>query len=171
MLRYIGYAGYVLRHKWYVFREARKLGITKHGLLHDMDKFGPIRFYFYAHHFYDFWGRFKTNTRDKTGHYEAGMSGDWHFDIEVVNHVNENPHHWQYWAKKKARHIVGYGFEYSDPVPMPHVYLLEHVADMRGAGKAQGNPDILAYYRANGNKEILHPETRKELEMIIGYKG
>jgi hypothetical protein len=43
---------YVIRHKWYVFLECRKLGIGWLGLVHDWSKFRPSEFIPYARHFY-----------------------------------------------------------------------------------------------------------------------
>jgi len=53
-------------------------------------------------------------------------------------------------------------------LPMPHKYILEMVADWRGAGRAYGNPDTQNWYRLNKDKMILHQDTRREVEELLG---
>jgi hypothetical protein len=42
----------MMRHKWFVFIEACKLGIPWLGLIHDLSKFAPSEFIPYARYFY-----------------------------------------------------------------------------------------------------------------------
>jgi len=41
------------------------------------------------------------------------------------------------------------------------------LADWRGAGKAQGAPDITLWYEAHGHKMQLHPDTRRWVEGML----
>jgi hypothetical protein len=50
--KHLGYAWYVLRHKWYVFRECCKRGIWLQGLIHDWSKLLPDEWGPYAGFFY-----------------------------------------------------------------------------------------------------------------------
>lgn len=57
-------------------------------------------------------------------------------------------------------------------LPMPDCYRREMLADWRGAGRAQGTPDVRAWYRANQHKMRLHPETRAWIENeLFGSDG
>jgi len=40
----------------------------------------------------------------------------------------------------------------------------EMLADWRGAGRMQGTPNTAAWYGANGQKMLLHPDTRDWIE-------
>ncbi|MEW6726891.1 MAG: DUF5662 family protein [Bacillota bacterium] len=53
-------------------------------------------------------------------------------------------------------------------LPMPDRYRKEMLADWHGAGKAQGKPDTKAWYLANKDKMLLHPETRDWVEAQLG---
>lgn len=148
------YASYVLRHKWYVFRAAWKLGIPWRGLVHDWSKFLPSEWFPYARYFY---GR-KLDKDSKGYMHQPGV--DEAFDLAWLLHQHRNPHHWQFWMLTQD----------SDPykiLPMPEAVVREMVADWTGAGLAQGKPDILAWYEANKNKMKLHPDTRKRVEELL----
>ena len=54
-------------------------------------------------------------------------------------------------------------------VPMADRYRKEMLADWRGAGRAQGTPDTLAWYKANGGKMLLHRETRAWIEEQLNF--
>lgn len=159
--RYSTYLGYVLRHKWYVFTAACRLGIPWRGLVHDLSKFRPSEFLPYARHFYAPDGSQQTR-RDKTGYYKAGLSDDEAFDRAWLLHQHRNPHHWQFW-------VLALDDGGQNVLPMPGKYVLEMVADWRGAGLAQGHgDDVVPWYQANKDKMVLHPATRREVETLIG---
>ena len=82
MRAYIAYLISVLRHKWFVFIEAYKLGIPWLGVVHDLSKFRPAEFVPYAKYFY---GKRKMPTTQMA------------FDIAWLYHQKYNKHHWQYW--------------------------------------------------------------------------
>ena len=160
MAKYLKYLSYVLRHKWFVFLECVKLGIPFRGIVHDFSKFLPSEFFPYANHFA---GGIQTG-RNKTGYYKPTDTGDPDFDEAWFYHQKRNDHHWQYWC-----------FPDEDGHPpmvreMPIKCRKEMLADWRGAGKAQGTPDTLAWYKANGDKMTLGPETRAWVEEVIGYE-
>lgn len=52
---------------------------------------------------------------------------------------------------------------------MPDKYIREMVADWRGAGRALGKPDIVAWYVSNRDNIQLHPDTRKLVEYYLHY--
>jgi hypothetical protein len=149
----------LLRHKWFVFLEACKLGIPFLGLIHDISKFLPDEFIPYSR--YDF---------TKFGKNESGIQLE--FDKAWLKHQKRNKHHWQYWLllndsgdvirHKKLPYAVNYfegEFKQVEALPMPDRYIREMVADWRGAGRAYGNPDTKAWFIINKDKIILHPKT------------
>jgi len=149
MTKYFKYLRYVLRHKWFVFIECCKVGIPLRGFLHDMSKFLPSEFIPYARHFY---GK-DPRKRDKTGNPK--------FALAWLMHQKRNNHHWQFWLliEDGGDTIV---FE------MPLKYRKEMLCDWKGAGKAQGTPDTIAWYRANSHKLRLGPVTRIWIEEKLG---
>ncbi len=52
MNKHLNYAGYILRHKWFVLVECAKRGILWRGLMHDMSKLLPSEWVPYANFFY-----------------------------------------------------------------------------------------------------------------------
>ena len=47
---------------------------------------------------------------------------------------------------------------------MPVKYRLEMICDWYGAGKAQGTPGSVGWYKINSDKMRLHPNTRQSVE-------
>jgi hypothetical protein len=156
---YLRYLKYILRHKWYVFVACCELGIPFAGLTHDLSKLRLSEFIPYARHFYGKGGDIRYG-RDKTGYYKAGDTGDEAFDRAWLYHQHRNPHHWQYWLLVQDE-------DPNKALAMPSRYLDEMLADWRGAGKAQGTPDTMAWYLAHRTKMVLHPETRVALEIML----
>jgi len=159
MTNYPKYLSYVLRHKWFVFVECCKLGIPLRGLTHDFSKLLPSEFFPYAHHFA---GGIKTG-RNKTGYYKPTDTGDPAFDNAWFLHQKRNDHHWQYWTMPSE------AGEPDKVLEMPTACRLEMLADWRGAGRAQRTPDTLAWYKQNGTKMLLGPDTREWVERMLGY--
>lgn len=161
MRRYWVYLKYVLRHKWFVFLEAKRLGILWRGITHDWSKFRPREFIPYARFFYNPDGS-NRSIRSKTGYYKPTDTGDDAFDFAWFCHQKANDHHWQWW-------MLPYDDGTMKTIPMSDAARREMLADWRGAGRAQGTPDTLAWYKANGHKMQLHPQTRDWIEEQIGY--
>lgn len=157
---HLKYLSYVLRHKWFVFVAACKLGIPWRGLVHDLSKFSPAEWFPYVEHFH---GKKAKAWRDNTGYYKPTDTGDPAFDVAWLHHANHNDHHWQYWTQveddQKSVKVH----------PMPDARRREMLADWRGAGRAQGKPDTLAWYTKNRDKMLLHPDTRAWIEEQLGY--
>jgi hypothetical protein len=154
------YLSYVLRHKWYVFLEAKKLDIPWLGFMHDMSKFRPDEWGPYVNFFY---GKKAANPRDATGYYKPTNTGDIAFDYAWLLHQKRNRHHWQYWClpNDDGTTVV---------LPMPERYLKEMLADWMGAGRAQGKPDCKAWYEANKHKIMLTVNERVWIELMLGAK-
>lgn len=157
MKKHLRYLGYVLRHKWFVFVECCRLGIPWRGLVHDLSRFFPSEWFPYAEHFY---GRRARVWRDETGYYRPTDTGDSAFDFAWFLHQKRNKHHWQWW-------VLPANGEGVKALEMPLAYRKEMLADWRGAGRAQGTPDVRAWYRANRERMLLHPEVRAWVERML----
>lgn len=185
MRRHLQYLKYVLRHKWFVFKAGREIGVPLLILIvHDWDKFLPDEWFAYARTFY------KPN-----GEKQYVESVD--FAAAWMKHQHRNKHHWQYWLTRlggrpiretnvlvwdrgEAQAVVerekdgGTILELVDcafglfPQPMPDVYRREMLADWRGAGAALGFPDTKDWYLKNRDTMILHDETRRWIESALG---
>jgi hypothetical protein len=160
--KYLQYAWYVLRHKWFVFMECCKLGIPWQGVIHDLSKFRPDEFVPYARHFY---GRPKA----KDGYIKSEDRGDLPMDLAWLKHQHRNPHHWQYWLPIATTRDE---FETLQPHEMPDNYRREMLADWKGAGRAQGRTmdgECQLWYQAHKSKIALHPDTQKWIEEQLDF--
>ncbi len=147
---------YLARHKYFVFLECCKLKVPWLSLIHDWSKFRPSEFIPYARHFYSN-GTNIQKGRDKTGYYQAGNTENDKFNFAWLLHQKRNAHHWQYWLLPMDDGSIKI-FE------MPLKYRKEMLADWRGAGKAQGTPDTIAWYDKNKYKMQLGEKTREWIE-------
>ncbi|HLV34808.1 MAG TPA: DUF5662 family protein [Spirillospora sp.] len=148
--RHLLHLRYLLRHKWYVFLECRRLRVPLWiALLHDWDKFLPDVWFAYA----------------RLNHPPANANQDRLRDAFVqakMIHQHRNKHHWQFWV-----FITDCGE--IKCLPIPDVYRRELLADWRGAGKSMGKPDLLGWYTECRETMRFHPETRAWLEAQLGY--
>lgn len=159
MKQHLAYLKYVLRHKWFVFWACMQLQVPFWiALTHDWTKFLPREWSPYVRQFYNEDGTKKPFIRDKTGAYDPSVQPV-EFQAAWLSH-QRNKHHWQAWV------LLG-DKGYLSALPIPRVYVREMVADWIGAGKAQGKADPKGWYAKNGNKMVLHLETRKYLEYIL----
>lgn len=158
---YLKYLSYVLRHKYYVFLECCKLGIPVRGLIHDWSKFLPSEFAPYAKYFYGKDDHAKKAVGDY-GYFKGEVDKtDYDFNMAWLLHQKRSPHHWQYW--------ILVGDEQDALFDMPDACRKEMLADWIGAGRAQGRPDTLAWYRNFRKKIELGAETRKWIEEKLNY--
>lgn len=170
MEKYIKYLQYVLRHKWYVMQECFKEGLFLRGIMHDMSKLRPSEFIPYANYFYGKKDSDIGKGRNSTGYYKPTDTGDKAFDFAWLLHQKRNKHHWQWWCLAQDED----GLKILD---MELTSILEMICDWVGAGKAQGHfsPksdryfETRKWYDMNKNKLQLSPETRKIIEVKIGY--
>lgn len=154
---------YLAKHKWYVYKAGRALGVGRRQLfIHDWSKLLPIEWFAYADYFF--------GQGVETFH-EAGKRTDpvaVAFDRAWAHHLRKNPHHWQCWVSGETA------------VSMPMKYIREMVADWAGAGAAQGKTDrmhVHRWYTENRSRMTLHPVTQDSVEMLIeeytgtGFEG
>jgi hypothetical protein len=153
------YLRYVLRHKWYVFVAACRLGVPWLGLLHDLSKFTPQEWVPYARHFFGPQRRPEGGTNaahDQDGYDAASIQAA--YDRAWLVHIHRNAHHWQHWVLLREGGVA-------TALPMPDRYRREMLADWIGAGRAQGSKSgARDWYVANRGKMQLHDETRAWVE-------
>jgi len=152
MKRYYQYLKYIIRHKWFVFLEGRKLGVPIYLLiLHDISKLRPSEFGAYARTFY---------APDGEASHEAE---DPKFNFAWLHHQKRNRHHWQYWVL-----LSDSGQRYS--LPMPDRYRREMLADWKGMDRIKGTSDVQTWYLKNIDNIRMHEETRTWIEDQLGVK-
>ena len=142
---HLRYLWYVLRHKYYVFLWACKLGIGWRGLLHDLSKFRPCEWFPYARHFYGMDAKSD----------EACIS----FLFAVHLHHKKNDHHHQWWVLPGDGPLVK-TWKMSEPA------VRELLADWLGVADALGT-DAWEWYLANGHRLMLHSDTRHIVETAL----
>lgn len=156
---HIKYLWYIIRHKWFVFVEAAKLGIPWLGLVHDWSKLLPDEWFPYTRYFYGTW----PSVQDLgPGDLQlTRLDVDLQFDLAWLKHIHRNRHHWQWWILREDDGGA-------KVLPMPDCYRREMLADWRGASRAQGYGDnTLEWYTKNKHKMQLHPETRSWIETAL----
>lgn len=159
------YLVYVLRHKWFVLGWCIRYGIPWAGITHDLSKFSPAEWGPYVDKFY---GGPWPEENPPGIKYEIGdlYTQTWvdtRFDEAWNHHQKHNPHHWQYWILREDGGTL-------KVLDIPHRYRLEMLADWRGAGMAiTGRDDTRGWYERNREKMILHPNTRRWVEWMLGY--
>lgn len=153
--KFFGHLGTVLKHKYWVFRYACKLGIPWRGLTHDLSKFSPVEFW-ESVRYWD--GKSSPIPKCKA---DKGYSLAWQ------HHKGRNSHHYEYWVDNLDQGGV--------PIKMPWLDMLEMVADYLGAGRTyQGKSFTLQkeydWWRNQlevGEKTKMHPETKGTLECLF----
>ena len=137
----------VLKHKFFVFRYATKLGIPFLGFIHDFSKFTPTEFLRSVKYFDGHKSPTIVERNDNDG-----------FSYICVRHTGRNKHHWQYWVDyTNTDFIIN---------RIPYKRSLEYVADVLSASRVY-NPKnftpIVAYnYFLNHSKfYLMHPATKE----------
>lgn len=170
---YLEYLKYILDHKKNVFNECIAMSDTYHvdkkmkhrmiwhAFVHDLSKFRPSEFISYAKYFYGENGvkvakQFNEPlkeicTYDMRIQYHMFLNCRGDFNRACNLHYIRNKHHPEYWAGRE----------------MPREYILEMICDLRAVSKKFGNT-VQEYYLRNYYKWNLNPNTRYNLEMILG---
>jgi len=159
MTKHFQYLKYVLKHKYYVFVEGRKLGLGIWQLLiHDWQKFTPTEWSPYVMTFYGGW-----KYGDRPQWLKDAFNRAW---LHHIHHGGQ--HHWQHWLL-----MYDDDKEQYERIEMPDRYRREMLADWRGAGRAitgQDNTDKWYLERRERFKNVLHPNTRQWIEEQLGMK-
>ena len=164
MKKHWQYLLYVIRHKFYVYQEARKLGVSLwQALIHDYHKFYRDEWIPYTNFFY---GEWPTNDDAMMvyplyeGPTKESVQAD--FDVAWLKHQHRAPHHWQHWVLPEDNGGT-------KVLEIPDKYRREMLADWRGMGRAFGeHPPAVGWYEKNKDKMQLHPDTRAWVEAELG---
>ncbi|MBT2679388.1 hypothetical protein J7E38_10275 [Bacillus sp. ISL-35] len=140
---YVKYMLYILDHKINVLVECWMEGLFIQGITHDLSKFSPKEFFPYARKVYS--GKRLSEEEEIRWRYA------W------LNHQHKNKHHWEYWVVDPNKKLA---------LPMPRKHLLEMVCDWRSFSRKWGRKVKFSTLDLS-DRIILHPDTRKELEMIM----
>ena len=141
-------------HRWLVRQGCFRVGLYWQGLIHDLSKYSPTEFFIGARYYQ---GNRSPNAAERE---DKGFSEAW------MHHKGRNRHHYEYWTDmNKATRLY-------ESVPMPRKYLAEQVMDRRAAcivyqGKDYTPGSALAYFMKSRERELMHPQTRRELEYIL----
>lgn len=155
-MKHLRYLRYLLRHKWFVFVECCRLGIPLRGLLHDWHKFLPSEWFAYADYFYGpkAW---RDDEAGKEYHSDEVVAA---FNLAWLKHQKRGRHHWQWWVlhEDSGKTLV---------LPMPLRDRKELLADWKGAGRAMGKPDTLAWYLKNRENMMIHSDAQMWIETAL----
>lgn len=161
MIKHLEYLRYISKHKWYVMVECWKHGLIWRGFIHDWSKFLPSEWFPYVEYFHGKSGvQHKEENRGKS--YQCGSNLE--FDRAWLRHIHRNKHHWQHY-------ILIQDEDEDKALPIPRKYLIEMLCDWKGAGRAQGKPDTIAWYEKNKGKMIMADTSRQTLENILHEKA
>lgn len=141
-------------HRWLVRQGCFRVGLYWQGLIHDLSKYSPAEFWTGARYYQ---GVRSPNAAERE---DKGYSEAW------MHHKGRNRHHYEYWTDMS---MVTRNYE---SVAMPRRYLVEMVMDRRAAcmvyqGKDYTPGSALTYFMKSRERELMHPQTRRELEYIL----
>ncbi|MGM9640736.1 MAG: DUF5662 family protein [Faecousia sp.] len=144
----------ITRHRLLVMKYCFRVGLIRQGLTHDLSKYSPTEFWTGARYYQ---GTRSPNAAERE---QNGFSKAW------MHHKGRNRHHYEYWTdlNPKTRRY--------EPVQMPRRYFAEMIMDRIAAskvyiGKAYTDGAALAYLRNAHEASMLHPETRRQLELVL----
>ena len=141
-------------HRWLVRQGCFRVGLYWQGLIHDLSKYSPVEFWTGARYYQ---GVRSPNAAERE---DKGYSEAW------MHHKGRNRHHYEYWTD------MSMGTRNYESVPMPRKFLAEMVMDRRAAcmvyqGKNYTPGSALTYFMKSRERELMHPQTRRELEYIL----
>ena len=144
----------ITKHRFLVMCGCFRVGLIWQGLTHDLSKYSPTEFWVGARYYQ---GTRSPNTAEREA---KGYSEAW------MHHKGRNKHHYEYWTdmSKQTRNY--------ESVEMPRKYLVEMVMDRRAAcityqGDAYTDASALKYFMGSRERELMHPQTRRELEFVL----
>lgn len=144
----------ITAHRFAVRRGCFRMGLYWQGLTHDLSKYSAVEFWNGARYYQ---GVRSPNAAERE---EKGYSESW------MHHKGRNRHHYEYWTDMDMTTKT------YEPVPVPRKYLAEMIADRIAAckiyeGKNYDGGSALRYLLGSREKDLMHPQTRKELEFLL----
>ena len=144
----------ITKHRLIDMAGCFRVGLVWQGQDLGLSKYSPTEFLMGAKYYQ---GTRSPNTAERE---EKGYSQAW------LRHKGRNRHHYEYWTDMNR---VTRNYE---PGPMPRKYLVEMVMDRRAAcityqGDAYTDASALNYFMGSRERELMHPQTRQELEYVL----
>lgn len=141
-------------HRFLVRKGCFAMGLYWQGLTHDLSKYTPVEFWNGARYYQGIRSPNAAEREDK------GYSESW------MHHKGRNRHHYEYWTD------MSLATKTYEPVPVPRRYLAEMIADRLAACKVYEGKDYtpgsaLNYLMRSREKNLMHPQTKKELEYLL----
>jgi hypothetical protein len=155
-----GHLRTVLHHKYLVAQGCFQVGLYYQGVMHDLSKFSPEEilngFRYYQG------GKQSPNNGERV---MKGYSAAW------MHHKGRNRHHFEYWTDYSIE-AARKGEPALHPVQMPRRYVAEMLMDRIAASKTYMKENYtdaspLEYYRRGKAGTRMHPQTAKELELML----
>ena len=113
---------------------------------HDLSKYSAEEYEAYDNYFYG-----KQTEKVKTD-----------FNYAWLHHIHNNPHHWQHW-------VLINDDDGTYALEMPKEYVIEMLSDWWAFSHESGNLyEIFDWYKDHTKKMILHKNTKKLVEDILG---
>lgn len=143
----------VIKHKHYVFKYARKLGIPLLGFVHDLSKFSYTEFHLSSKYF----SGVKSPTTTER------MDNDNWSNI-CVHHVGRNKHHWHYWVD-----YLRDGFIIRE---IPFKRAVEYACDIMSASRVYHPEEfsfmtVYNYFKRHSERYLMHPQTKEFILWIV----
>ena len=150
-MKHLKYLWYVLKHKFYVFKECSKRGHIWLGLTHDLSKFRWSEWNPYVEHFY---GSHKDD-------HDKGITDD-AFEAAWLYHQNRNRHHWQYFLSVDRKG----GLSVAE---MPEKYIVEMICDWIGAAKAKGQGGVYVpiWFERYEHSIVITDKVKARVEELV----
>lgn len=149
----------ITTHRMIVRKECFAVGLYWQGLTHDLSKYSPTEFLMGARYYQGYRSPNNAEREDK------GYSEAW------LHHKGRNRHHFEYWldypaesdSKVKVKILA---------CKMPVKYVVEMFMDRLAASKVYKGDEYtdaspLEYYRKGDISALLHPRTKKILELLL----
>ena len=152
-MKFFKHLAVVLKHKHYVFKYARKLGIPFTGFFHDMSKFSYTEFHLSAKYF--------TGVRSPTA--TERLDNDMWSNI-CVHHVGKNKHHWHYWVDYLKDGII--------VREIPYKHAVEYACDIMSASRVYKPKEfsyrtVYKYFEEHSKRYLMHPQSKEFILWIV----
>ena len=149
----------VAEHKALVMKHCFAVGLYWQGIVHDLSKFAPTEMVNSCRYYQG--GRRSPNNGERE---EKGYSESW------MHHKGRNRHHFEYWNDYREK--MDPGLFPITAVQMPRRYVAEMLMDRIAASKTYlkdryNRHQPLAYFRKGRSRELMHPQTARELERML----
>lgn len=144
----------ITHHRLLVMKYCFRVGLIRQGLTHDLSKYTPTEFWVGARYYQ---GTRSPNAAEREA---LGYSTSW------MHHKGRNRHHYEYWTD------LNQATRRYEPVEMPRRYFVEMVMDRIAASRVYKGKDYtdgaaLAYLETSTEGGLLHPETRRQLALVL----